>query len=174
MRIAGSTLVHVLRTSTSPSRGSGSATSTTWKSSAATAPTGWRRNRTWRGIALGGGGEPFRHRDHLGDANELHPRSALRLAGGHLVIINGPPAGPGDEPRHAAAQPRLDRAAVCIGRRVEATGSGVLEQPRDGVRGALLVGADDTGRAALDPAGRVLARQRHAVVAGHAAAVVSD
>src|SRR5690349_5944917 len=121
MRIAGSTLVHVLRTSTSPSLGSGSATSTTWKSSAATAPTGWRRNRTWRAIPLSGGGEPFRHRDHLGDANELHPRSALRLAGGHLVIVDGPPARPRDEPRHSAAQPRLDRVAVGVRGCVEAT-----------------------------------------------------
>src|SRR3954447_12936013 len=97
MRIAGSTLVHVLRTRTSPSRGSGRSTSTTWKSSAATAPTGCRRSRTWRAMALGVGDEPFGDRDHLGHANELHPRSALRLAGGHFVVVDGLPPRPGDE-----------------------------------------------------------------------------
>src|SRR4051794_14193947 len=97
MRIAGSTLVHVLRTSTSPSRGWGVSTSTTWKSSAQTAPTGWRRSRTWRAIALDGGGDPFGDRHHLGHANELHPRAALRLTGGDLVVVDRPPAGPRDE-----------------------------------------------------------------------------
>src|SRR4051812_13956691 len=172
MRIAGSTLVHVLRTRTSPSRGSGRSTSTTWKSPAATAPRGWRRSRTCRAMASGVGGEPFGDRDHLGHANELHPRPALRLAGGHFMVVDGLPPRPADQLGDAAAQPRLDRVALGVRRRVEATGCGVLEQPRDRLGRALLVGADDAGRAALHPARRVLAGERRVVLAGHTTAVV--
>src|SRR5438093_1715511 len=114
--------------------------------------------------------ERARRLEHLGDPHELHARAALRLAGGALAVVDCLPALPRHVVGRAPPQPRLD---VLVARRVGQQ-VGVLDDVRDRLGGALLVGADDAAGAALDPADGVLAAQRPAVFAEDTAVVVGD
>ena len=80
-----------------------------------------------------------------------------------------------DERGHARPQPRArSRRRSRAGGSCQPAARQVVEQPRDGVGGALLVGADDARRPALDPADGVLAGPGRAVLLAHAAALVAD
>ena len=69
----------------------------------------------------------------------------------------------------------MSATSPCVGAgRAQQPGRGVLEQELDRLGRVLLVRADHAARAALDPAGAVHARDRHAGVVEHAAAVVPD
>src|SRR6202012_1508811 len=57
---------------------------------------------------------------------------------------------------------------------VEPACSGVFDDFVDRVLGVLLVGSDNAGRGALDPARYILARQMDATFVGHPSAIVSD
>src|SRR5262245_8837119 len=52
----------------------------------------------------------------------------------------------------ALGEQRADGGGSCVWLRLEPTGGGILEQDLDGLGRVLLVRADHSGRAALDPA----------------------
>ena len=115
-------------------------------------------------------GARFAQRRPLG---ELHARARGRatLAGGGLDRVDRLPA----LPRHHVRRARLDEALDVVGDRlVHAAGGHVLDDLVDGVQGILLVRSDHARRAALDPAGHVLAELVRAVGIGHATALVAD
>ncbi len=115
-------------------------------------------------------GGPFGGGDaqELVDAGELDAGSSGGLAEGALVAVDGFPAGVGDQVGLAGAKERLDGVGVGRGGGVgkhRGGGGGIFgigsrevgENGVDCLLGVLLVGADDAGGAALDPADDVLA-----------------
>ena len=82
---------------------------------------------------------------------ELHPGPALGVAAGGLGRVDGAPAGRVDHIRPAGADQLVQhgRSRDGVG---EQAGVEVVDQPRHGLHGTGFVGADETRRAALDPA----------------------
>src|SRR5215213_7134367 len=114
------------------------------------------------------------HREHLRDSHDLDARAARRRAAGALVRVDRLPAAPGDQPRDPSPQPRPDGIAAALREVRQPAPREIVQQPRNGVGGTLLVRSDDAGRSALDPADGVLAYARRAVFLAHPAALVAD
>ena len=87
----------------------------------------------------------------------LHARASMRLAGLALGAVHRLPSGVAHGLRLPLREQRLHRLAVGVGRRGQLLSVEVLEQRRDRLLGVALVGADDAGGTALDPADGVLA-----------------
>src|SRR6478735_5727914 len=90
------------------------------------------------------------------------------------MLVDRAPAVPRDQIRALLGQELLASFTVAVGGRVELAGLAVLEDAGDGVGRVLLVGADDAGGAALDPADDVFADLVLAALAKDAAAEVAD
>ena len=85
--------------------------------------------------------------EQLVGRRELHPRAAVRLAGGLLDAVDRLPPRVGHVVGLALGQQLLERVAARVGGLVQAPGVEVLEQRVDRLLGVALVGADDPGRA---------------------------
>ncbi len=81
---------------------------------------------------------------------------------------------PSRRPRYAAPLEERVNGHGGHARRREAAVEDVRPQELDRLVGVLLVGADHAARAALDPAGAVLARDQLALAVDHPSAVVGD
>src|SRR4029077_17825428 len=100
----------------------------------------------------------------------LDAGTPVRLAGRSLVAIDGLPVGGRDQLRLAGGQPVGQLVGVVVGEVRAFAGAGqVVQQGVDGVLGVLLIGADHTGRPALDPPDDVFV-----AAAVHPAAGVGD
>src|SRR5918996_689576 len=110
--------------------------------------------------------------EQLFRGSELHPRPALRLAGGLLGAVDRLPARVAHVVGLALVEQLLEGVAARVGRLLQAARVQVLQDCVHGLLGVALVGPDDPGRAALDPADGVLAADRLAVLAQDAAALV--
>ena len=126
----------------------------------------WLRSATRSGL-LG----RLAQRGPVGELDARAPGSR-RLAGGGLDRVDRLPALPGD--RVLAVRRRS-----CLRCRRRTAGSGVPAAASSRILATvswriLLVGADHAGRAALDPAGHVLAEAMRAGLVDDAAAVVAD
>ena len=88
--------------------------------------------------------------------------------------VDRAPAVDRDEVRLALGEQRVDLLAAGLAGCGSAPASQVLDEAADGLLGVALVGAEDAGRAALDPADGVDAGQRLAVGREHPAALVGQ
>ena len=104
-----------------------------------------------------------RGREQLVARRQLDPGAARAAAALALGRVDRVPAVGGDEVRHALGEQRVDLLALgALGLRERAQ---VLGQAVDGLLRVALVGAEDPGRPALDPADRVDAGELLAVEA---------
>jgi len=88
------------------------------------------------------------------------------------VGVDGAPALDRHEVRVPPCEQRLEPLGIRLRRHRQPVGLEILDQAPDGLVGVALVRTEDSGRAALDPADRVDARQRLAVRAEHPSAFI--
>src|SRR3954452_11972033 len=135
----------------------------------ASSPSAVRRNRPRSGGRGGAGGV-----EQLVARGELHARAVAGGAALALARVDRAPARAGDEVAHALRGQGVDVLAPgALGLREDA-GLQVLDEAADGLLGVALVGPEDPGGPALDPADGVHARQRLAVRRVHAATLVGQ
>src|SRR4029453_8865305 len=113
-------------------------------------------------------------REQLVPGTQLYARPTGFLSGRPLDLVDRRPAGVLDDTHAALCEQRVDGGGGRFRLRLKATCGGVLEQELDRLGRVLLVRADYTRRAALDPAGAVDTRLDAAALVGDRAGLIVE